>query len=58
MLPDQLLRDQLTKLMRSGQAFKPLPEVLQGLTAGDAGKKVPALPYTLWQLIEIGRAHV
>jgi len=52
MLPDQQLRDQLTKLMRSGQAFKPLPEVLQGLTAEDAGKKVPALPYTLWQLIE------
>jgi len=52
MLPDQLLRDQLVKLMRSGQAFKPLPKVLQGLTAEDAGKKVPGLPYTLWQLIE------
>ncbi|PIQ21648.1 MAG: ABC transporter [Cytophagales bacterium CG18_big_fil_WC_8_21_14_2_50_42_9] len=52
MLPDQLLRDQLIKLLQSGQAFKPLPEVLQGITAADAGKKVPKLPYTLWQVIE------
>jgi len=52
MVPDQLLRDQLTKLLQSGQAFKPLPKVLQGITAADAGKKVPKLPYTLWQVIE------
>jgi len=52
MIPDQQLRDQLTKLMRSGQAFKPLPEVLHGITAEDAGKKIPELPYTLWQVIE------
>jgi len=52
MVPDQLLRDQLTRLMRSGQAFKPLSEVLQGISAADAGKRVADLPYTLWQLIE------
>ena len=52
MVPDQLLRDQLTQLMQSGQAFKPLPAVLQGISAKDAGTKIPALPYTLWQVIE------
>jgi len=52
MVPDQQLRDQLTKLIRSGQAFKPLPEVLQGISAADAGKRIADLPYTLWQLIE------
>lgn len=49
---DQQLRDQLTQLMQGGQAFKPLEEVLQGITAEDAGKSVPDLPYTLWKLIE------
>ncbi|WP_187263557.1 DinB family protein [Pontibacter beigongshangensis] len=49
---DQLLRDHLTRLMRCGQAFMPLQEVLQGITVADAGKTVKHLPYTLWQLIE------
>jgi hypothetical protein len=49
---DQLLRDQLTKLMRGGHAFTPLEEVLAGITAEEAGKMVPGLPYTLWGLIE------
>jgi hypothetical protein len=49
---DQQLRDQLTELMRGGQAFIPLKEVLAGITAADAGKTVPGLPYTLWKLIE------
>jgi len=52
MVPDQQLRDQLTKLIKSGQAFKPLPEVLQGISAAVAGKRIADLPYTLWQLIE------
>ena len=52
MKQDQLLRDQLTKLLRGGQAFKPLEEVLDGITAAEAGKMVPGLPYTLWKLIE------
>ena len=53
MTQDQQLRDQLTKLMRGGQAFKPLEEVLQGITAEDAGKSIQDdLPYTLWKLIE------
>ena len=52
MTQDKQLRDQLIKLMRGGQAFKPLEEVLQGITAQDAGKSVPDLPYTLWKLVE------
>ena len=49
---EQALRDQLVRLMRGGQAFTPLEEVLAGITAADAGKPVPGLPYTLWKLIE------
>lgn len=49
---DQPLRDQLTKLLRGGQAFTPLEQVLAGITAGEAGKTMPGLPYTLWGLIE------
>jgi hypothetical protein len=52
MKQDQPLRNQLTKLLRSGQAFTPLADLLAGITAGEAGKMVPGLPYTLWQLIE------
>ncbi|PSR53110.1 ABC transporter [Adhaeribacter arboris] len=52
MKEDQILRDQLTKLMQGGQAFKPLEEILQGITVDEAGKTVPDLPYTLWKLIE------
>ncbi|MCC9167926.1 DinB family protein [Pontibacter harenae] len=49
---DQQLRNQLVKLMQGGQAFTPLDELLDGISAEDAGKKVPELPYTLWKLIE------
>jgi len=52
MVPDQQIRDQLTKLIRSGQAFKSLPEVLQGISAAVAEKRIADVPYTLWQLIE------
>jgi hypothetical protein len=52
MKQDQQLRDQLTQLMRGGQAFAPLEKVLAGITAADAGQSVPGLPYTLWKLIE------
>ncbi len=49
---DQQLREQLVKLMQGGQAFTPFEEVVQGITAADAGKKADNLPYTLWQLLE------
>ncbi|QNF35601.1 DinB family protein [Adhaeribacter swui] len=52
MNPDQIVRDQLVKLMQGGQAFTPMPELLQGITAEEAGTAIPELPYTLWQLIE------
>ncbi|QMU29105.1 DinB family protein [Adhaeribacter radiodurans] len=52
MQQDQVIRDNLVKLLRSGQAFKPLEEVLSGINVEEAGKKVPKLPYTLWQVIE------
>ncbi|WP_242929165.1 DinB family protein [Pontibacter vulgaris] len=49
---DQALRDQLIKLMQGGQAFRPVNEVLQGITVEDAGKTVQNLPYSIWQLID------
>jgi len=52
MKEDQLLRDQLTQLMRGGQAFTPMEEILAGITAEDAGKTLPQLPYTIWKQIE------
>lgn len=52
MQQDQIVRDNLVNLLRSGQAFKPLQEVLTGIKVEEAGKKVPNLPYTLWQVIE------
>ena len=52
MKQDQVLREQLTKLMKSGQAFQPMDKLLEGITAAEAGKTVDGLPYTLWKLIE------
>jgi len=52
MKQDQALRDQLTKLMQTGQAFTTLEELLANITAEDAGKTIPKLPYTLWKVIE------
>ncbi|WP_114783554.1 DinB family protein [Botryobacter ruber] len=52
MKQDQVLREQLTKLLKSGQAFQPMDKLLEGITAAEAGKTVDGLPYTLWKLIE------
>ncbi len=49
---DEQLREHLVKMMQGGQAFRPLPELLEGITLQDAGKKVDNLPYTIWQLLE------
>ncbi|WP_018478810.1 DinB family protein [Pontibacter roseus] len=49
---DKALRKQLTQLLRGGEAFRPVEEVLQGITAAEAGQTVQQLPYTIWQLME------
>lgn len=49
---NQIVRDQLVKLMRGGQAFTPLEDIMQDITVEEAGTTVPQLPYTLWQLLE------
>ena len=46
------IRNQVIKLMQGGQAFRPLDAILEGITADEAGKVLPGLPYTLWQLME------
>lgn len=52
MKQDQVLREQLIKLLQGGQAYQPLKELLKDITVAEAGKTVPELPYTLWQLLE------
>ncbi|MBX0334229.1 DinB family protein [Pontibacter sp. HSC-14F20] len=52
MKEDQELRDHLEKLMRMGQAFRPVGELLQGISVQEAGGRVKDLPYTIWQLLE------
>lgn len=49
---NQELRDQLTKLLEGGIAYQPIEELLKGITAEEAGKTVPKLPYSIWQLLE------
>jgi uncharacterized damage-inducible protein DinB len=49
---DKILRKHLVKLLRGGQAFQPLGELLRGLNAETAGKQAAGLPYTIWQLLE------
>ncbi len=46
------MRDHLEKLMRMGQAYRPMDELLQGLNLTEAGRQVEELPYTIWQLLE------
>jgi uncharacterized damage-inducible protein DinB len=52
MKQDEQLRTQLVKLLRGGQAFQPMEELLKDLTLQEAGTQVDGLPYTIWQLLE------
>ncbi|EJF10952.1 DinB family protein [Pontibacter sp. BAB1700] len=52
MKEEKLVRDHLEKLMRMGQAYRPMDELLQGLSLAEAGRQVEELPYTIWQLLE------
>ncbi|MGV3503274.1 MAG: DinB family protein [Adhaeribacter sp.] len=49
---DQVLRDQLTSLLRGGHAFTPYTRILAGIRAETAARQLPGLPYTLWKQIE------
>ena len=49
---DKALREHLVKLLRGGQAYQPLAELLQGLKAEEAGRSIKGLPYTIWQQLE------
>jgi uncharacterized damage-inducible protein DinB len=52
MKQDEQLRTQLVKLLRGGQAFHPMEELLKDLTLQEAGTQVDGLPYTIWKLLE------
>jgi len=49
---DKSVRYQLVKLLQGGQAFKSMDAILEGITSDEAGKVLPGIPYTLWQLME------
>ncbi|MHA6249567.1 DinB family protein [Pontibacter sp. CAU 1760] len=49
---DKTVREHLVKLLRSGQAFRPREELLEGVTLQEVSQKVEGLPYTIWQLLE------
>lgn len=46
------LRKQLVNTLRGSNVYRPITELLNGLTAQEAGKQVAGLPYTIWQLLE------
>lgn len=52
MKQDQVLRDQLTRLLRGGHAFTAPEKILAGIRADTAGRLLPGLPYTLWKQVE------
>lgn len=52
MTQNEQLRQHLVKLLRGGQAYRPMNELLDGLTLQEAGKKIQDLPYTIWQQLE------
>lgn len=52
MTQNEQLRQHLVKLLRGGQAYRPINELLEDLTLQEAGKKVHELPYTIWQQLE------
>lgn len=52
MKQEQVLRDQLTRLLQGGQAFADPEKILAGIRADTAGRILPGLPYTLWKQVE------
>jgi hypothetical protein len=49
---DQLLREHLIELLRTGSAHLGFDEAIEGLPAELRGKQVPSLAHTVWQLVE------
>lgn len=49
---DQKLRDQLVKLMKGGNAFFPLPEVLDSTPYEITSKKPEGFVHTIWEITE------
>lgn len=49
---DQKLRDQLAALIRQGNAFKPLLQVLESVPFEATGQRVEGFSHTVWELTE------
>jgi hypothetical protein len=46
------LRDHILYVLKGGGAHAPVEAALKGLSAGDAGRTVTGVPYTIWKLVE------
>jgi hypothetical protein len=49
---DKILRDQLETLIRQGNAFSPLVNVLENISYDDTGKKINGSDHTIWEITE------
>ena len=49
---DQMLRDQLETMIRQGNAFRPLPQLLDSIPFDITGKQVEGYSHTVWELTE------
>ncbi len=49
---DKKLRSQLERLIRQGNAFKPLLDVLAAIPYENTGKQVEGFAHTIWELAE------
>lgn len=49
---DQKLRDQLATMMRQGNAFTPLTDLLESIPYDVTGKQVEGFSHTVWELTE------
>lgn len=46
------LEQQLSHLLQKAQAHLTFEKAVEGINPANYGKKIPELPYTLWQLVE------
>ncbi|MBS3770664.1 MAG: DinB family protein [Bacteroidales bacterium] len=49
---EQKLRDQLVTMIRQGNAFRSLPQLLDSISYEATGKQVEGFPHTVWELTE------
>jgi len=49
---DEVVRNQMKKMIRQGNAFAPLSEVLESVPYEKTGEKIPGSNHTIWEVTE------